>query len=93
MQKNPQGCTESWVVPLDTFLKFCESCYNIPFKLYAASKMDLFVTKNRQWLETVVDCCYIELCFKCDSTPEYNYETHRYISIKAKKYSLWHLDV
>ena len=26
--------------------------------------MELFVTKNRQWLETVVDCCYIKLCLK-----------------------------
>ena len=55
MQKNHQGGTQS----LDTFLKFGGSCYNIPFKLYAACKMELFVTKNGYWLETNVDRCYI----------------------------------
>ena len=33
--------------PLYTFYNFCcGSCYNIQFKPYAISKMELFVTKN-----------------------------------------------
>ena len=26
------------------------------------------MTKNRSYLETVVDCCYSELCLKCDKS-------------------------
>ena len=32
--------------------------HETPIKPCALSKMELFVTKNRQWLEIVVDCCY-----------------------------------
>ena len=54
MQNIPQGCIQSWVPfdtfdtfeLLDTFLTFCRSCYGISFKIYAASKIELFVTKN-----------------------------------------------
>ena len=52
-------------VNLDIFWSFCESCHNIHFKPYAASKMEFFVTKNRWWLKTVVDCCCVELHLKC----------------------------
>ena len=54
------------VLTFDTIQNFCGSCYNIQFKPYATSKMELFVTKNKQWLETAADCrCYIELRLKC----------------------------
>ena len=33
--------------PLNTFQNFRGSCYNIQFKPYAESEMELFVTKNR----------------------------------------------
>ena len=31
----------------------------------ATSEMELFVIKNRQWLETAADCCYTELRLTC----------------------------
>ena len=42
-------------------------------KPYATSKMELCVTKNKSWLEIVVDCCYIETC---DSDPRSDSERH-----------------
>ena len=51
-----------------SFYNFCGSYYNIHFKPYATSKMELFVTKNMQWLETA-ERCYIELRLKCDRAP------------------------
>ena len=39
---------------------FCGSCYNISFKPYVTSKIVLIMTKNRQWLETFVDCFYMD---------------------------------
>ena len=39
--------------------------------------MDLFATKNRQCLETVVDWCYIELRLKHDRAPRSDFEMHR----------------
>ena len=43
--------------------------YNIQFKPYAKPKLEIFLTKNRSWLKTIIDCCYIELCLKCDMVP------------------------
>ena len=67
-------------------LEFCWSCYNIQFKFYATSKIELFVTKNRQWLETVVDWCYIELHLKCDKASRFNFWKQSFW--KEEKY-LW----
>ena len=39
---------------------FCGPCYNISFKPYVTSKIVLIMTKNRQWLETFVDCFYMD---------------------------------
>ena len=39
-------------------------CYNIQFKPYETSKMELFLAKNTYWLETVAEWCYKELCLK-----------------------------
>ena len=55
----------------NTFQNFCGSFYNIQFKPYAASKMELFVTEKREWLETVIDCCYKELHLKSNSEIQY----------------------
>ena len=55
-------------VPSDSFYCFYGSCCNIQFKPYVIPKMELFVTKNRSWLETV-DSCYIEVRLKCDRAP------------------------
>ena len=56
-------------------------------------KMELFVMKNRKWLETVVDCCYIGFHLKCDRAPRSGSKMHRQIEIKAIKYSTRHLHV
>ena len=61
----------------NTFKNFCGSCYNIQFKFYGTSKIEFFVTKNRYWLETVVDCCYKERRVKCDRAPRSDSEMHR----------------
>ena len=53
------------------------SLYNIQFKPYAISEMELFVTENRKYLETVVDLCYRELRLKCDRACRFDSETHR----------------
>ena len=64
-------------MPPDTFQNFCASCYNIQIKPYATSKMELIVTKNKEWLETVVDCCDRELHLKCDRAPRSDSKIHR----------------
>ena len=61
----------------DTFQNFQGSYYNTQFETYATSKMELFVTKNKYLLETVVDCCYSELHLKCNRAPRPDTETHR----------------
>ena len=38
--------------------------------------MELFVTKNSKWLETVADCCYIVLRLKCYRAPRADSELH-----------------
>ena len=63
----------SWVPPRPLlpilFSNFFGSCYNIQFKPYAKPKAEIFLTKNRSWLKTIIDCCYIELCLKCNMAP------------------------
>ena len=59
----------------DTFQNFHGLCYNIQFKPYTVSKMELFVTKNMLWLEIVVSCYYIELDLKCERASRSNTET------------------
>ena len=63
------------------FQNFCGSYYNIQFKPYATSKMELFKTKNRKQLETVADCCYRELHLKCSRDPRCDSERHKQIQI------------
>ena len=55
---------------------FRGSCYNIHYKPYAISKIELFVTKNGYHLETAVDCCYRELRLKCHGAPRSDPVTH-----------------
>ena len=40
-----QDCTQSWEVPPHIFQLFRGSCYNIHYKPYAISKIELFMTK------------------------------------------------
>ena len=37
----------------------------------------LWQKEDRWGLETVVDCCYVELCLKCNRAPRSNSEMHR----------------
>ena len=52
---------------------------DVQFKACATSKIELFVIKNRLQLESVVDCCYLELRLKCDRAPRFDLQ--RYSSI------------
>ena len=52
---------------------------HVKIKPYVTSKMELNVTKNRQWLETVVDCCDIEHHLKYDRAPRSDSKMHRQI--------------
>ena len=50
-----------------------------------APRLFVFVAEIRQWLamaglETVVDCCYIELRLKCDRVPRSDSKMHRFRS-------------
>ena len=60
-----QGCTRSRGRGCpNTFQNFCGSCYNIQFKSYVTSKVELFM---RKLLLAVVK--QIELCRKCERPP------------------------
>ena len=54
-----------------------EFSWNLLQHSVATSKMELFVGKNGKWQETANDCCYRELCLKCDRAPRLDSETHR----------------
>ena len=58
----------------------CATIQYAIFKPYAISKTELFVAEIKSWLETVVDCCYIELRLKCDRVPRSDSEIHRFRS-------------
>ena len=62
----------------DTFWNSCESCYNAQLKPFVTYKIESFVTENGQWLETVVDCYYIEVHLKFGRAPRSDCEMHKF---------------
>ena len=83
------GC---WNEP-DTFQNFCGLCYNSQFKHYATSMMEFFLAKNRYWLETVVDFCYIQLRFKRDSFLDPTLKCIDKFKFETIKHSICHFHI
>ena len=90
-----KGCTRSWGAGMspDTFQNFCGLCYNSQFKHYATSMMEFFLAKNRYWLETVFDFCYIQLCFKRDSFLDPTLKCIDKFKFETIKHSICHFHI